>query len=445
MAVKTADLSVRIEALEAQMRSARDAGDEIVNRSLAEARDFTTEEYAAIGEARSKQEAIKKQLAVLTGSLTENTTDERSQPRDSNTNRSRTREDVPPADSAEDRADSEFKTVARKYRAAFHQWARFGIGELDKEHRDLLQRGYRAIDQDNPEQRAMSSQVGASGGYMVPQEFISELDQAMKAYSGVLQAPVRTLNTGGGGDIPYPTVNDTTVRAVIIGENTATSTQDAALGQVTIKGHTLTSKAIIVPNQLLMDAMVNVDSLLSGLLSERMGRGFNYYLTLGNNASQPQGCVPGSVLGKTATSATAISYDDFMDLKHSVDPAYRQLGAGSMFHDQILLALKKLKDSDGRPIWQPQSSAGLGNVFPATLDGDPYFINQDMDSTIAATKKTIVYGAWQKFLVRRIGSPVLVRASERYIENFQTAFFCFDRIDSKIIDAGTNPIKHLLH
>ena len=48
------------------------------------------------------------------------------------------------------------------------------------------------------------------------------------------------------------------------------------------------------------------------------------------------------------------TFDELIDLEHSVDPLYRAAPTCRfMFNDGVLKALRKLKDGQGRYIWQP--------------------------------------------------------------------------------------------
>src|SRR4029453_6666120 len=91
-----------------------------------------------------------------------------------------------------------------------------------------------------------------------------------------------------------------------------------------------------------------------------IGRITNTHFTVGTGTGQPQGVVTGATLGKTGIvgQTTAIIYDDLVDLEHAVDPLYRP-GSSYMMADSSLKVIKKLKDTAGRPIWQPGPSAPL--------------------------------------------------------------------------------------
>lgn len=196
----------------------------------------------------------------------------------------------------------------------------------------------------------------------------------------------------------------------------------------------------MVPFELLQDSAFDLPSFIARKLGERIGRKQATDFTTGDGSSKPNGIVTASTAGKTAASATAIISDELIDLEHSVDPSYRP-GAGWMFHDNILAAIRKLKESTTNAyIWQP----GLQTGIPERILSYPFFINQKMASSIAASAKTILFGRLDKYNIRDVAEVRLVRMNERYADTDQVGFVAFLRSDGDLVDAGTNPIKHLV-
>jgi HK97 family phage major capsid protein len=143
--------------------------------------------------------------------------------------------------------------------------------------------------------------------------------------------------------------------------------------------------------------------------------------------------------GKTAASATEITFDEVIDLVHSVDPAYRT-NAAFMFHDNVLAHLKKISigSSDARPLWMPSYVAGQ----PDRIDGYRYYINQGMDSSINASSKLMLFGDFSKYIVRMVRELEIRRLNERYAESLLVGFIGFMRFDGELIQP--NAIKHLI-
>lgn len=321
------------------------------------------------------------------------------------------------------------------YRKAFDRYLRYGMGELDADERRLLRTGI-VVD---AEIRAQAAQPGSAGGYLIPTEFSTRIIESLKWYGGVRQAvgDGNILSTSTGAPILYPTNDDTGNKGRRIAENATATATDLVFGQKSIGAYLYSSDIVLVPLTLLQDQDVDLEGYVSRKLAERLGRVENQDQTVGTGAAMPQGTVNAST-GKTTASATAITYNELIDLEHSVDPAYRRAdGAKYMFNDLIFAYLRKLADSQGRPLWVPQFAAGLAGGPPATFNGWNYVINNDMDSTVTSGKTTALFGDFGRgFLVREVQGVTLMRLDERYADALQVAFLAFHRMDSGIVDTG---------
>lgn len=321
-------------------------------------------------------------------------------------------------------------------RETFRTWLRRGAGALTADQRAVYERRFQA---------AQGEGTDSAGGYVVPQDnsFMMQIESAMKAYGGMIETAY-VFETAGAQPLPLPTDNDTTNAGAILAENPSSqSTQDITFGSVTFNGYTYTSKLVLVSNQLLQDSAFNLDGYLAGKLGTRLARIVNTHMTTGTGASQPTGVVTAATLGYTAGGSTTsgstvtIGYDDLVELEHSVDPAYRRNGR-FMMSDTALKVVKKLKDGMGRPLWM----AGLAVREPDTINGFPYVVNQDM-AVPAASAKTVLFGDFSKYYIRRIVGAQMLRLAERYAELNQVGFLAFQRWDGNLVDAGTHPIKYL--
>jgi HK97 family phage major capsid protein len=111
-----------------------------------------------------------------------------------------------------------------------------------------------------------------------------------------------------------------------------------------------------------------------------------------------------------------------------------------MFKDSTLKAIRKLEDTEGHLIWQPE----MVSAAPATILGYQYVINQDMDA-IGAGAKSVLFGDFSNYVIRYAGPERLVVLNERYAELDQVALVLIQRVDAMLMDAGTHPIKYLIH
>lgn len=293
------------------------------------------------------------------------------------------------------------------------------------------------MDLDAMHARALGSGQGSTGGYTVPEGFARTLEVNMLAH-GPMLAVADLMRTQTGEDFPWPTADDTSNEGEMLGENQQTAdNDDPTFGALTLKAYWFSSKIIRVPIALLQDSAFDLATFLGAVLGERLGRRQNREFTTGLGAAGPTGVVTAASLGVTAAATNAIGADEVIELQHSVDPAYRA-GARYMFHDNVLLALRKLKTGDGQYLWQPSMREGE----PDRLHGAPISINQHM-ATPAANAKTMLYGNFSKYKIRQVRQIVFRRLVERYADYNQEGFLAFIRADGGLLDAGTAPIKYL--
>lgn len=291
------------------------------------------------------------------------------------------------------------------------------------------------------EYRAQSATTAALGGSTVDSEFVTNFEIALLEFGGVRQV-AETIRTEHGGELTWPTANDTSNKGSRVGENTVPATTDVATDSLTLQAYKYTSDLILVPQELLEDSAIDIARYVAQVCAERISRIQNEEFTVGTDASQPNGIVTASTLGVTAASMAAITGDELMELVHSVDPAYRRgPGVGFMLNDQTLLAIRKLKDSNGQYLWQP----ALTMAEPDRLLGFPATVNQDMADP-GASAVSLLFGKLNKYKIRDVRSLRLRRLTDgEYGAADQTAFVAFLRSDGDLLDAGTNPVKHLVH
>jgi HK97 family phage major capsid protein len=308
--------------------------------------------------------------------------------------------------------------------------------DLSAEERAILKRGVTEF-----EGRAQVTGTTTAGGYTVPVELANELIKSMLAWGPMYDSDVaRIITTPSGNRINLTTVNDTASTAEPHTEAAALTDdggKDVTFGQKFIEAYVYDTEFVRWSFELDADGIFAMESLLSDLLGERLGRIANHYLTIGDGTGEPNGVVTASTLGKTAAGAAAITTDELIDLEHSVNRAYRKAPkVAYMMNDLTLKAVRKLKDAENRYIW---SAGDIKGTHPATLLGYNIHINDSM-ADIATGNKTVLFGDFGKYLVRKVGSPVMGVMRERFWPDLGIAGLI--RFDGELLD--TAAIKHLI-
>ena len=316
------------------------------------------------------------------------------------------------------------QTVGEEYRRAFGDYLLNGASGISSESRATI------------EQRA--GIAGLSGGLIIPKTLASEIEVALKAYGGMFEAAT-ILNTSHGGDLILPTVNDTSAKATIVSEYDQSTKRAPSFGSVVLKAYTYRTPIIPVSQELIQDSAFDLDALLSRLLADSFSRGVNEDLTTGNGTGKPTGIVTAATACTTQAAAASIKLDDIIDLIKSVNSAYARNGK-FMFNRNTLWELAKIKDQTGRYIWQDSTREGT----PATLFGKQYVLNDDM-ADIGAGNASVLFGDLTKYNIRLVQSFRVIRLNELLAEYLSIGLFGFARVDGNLLDAGTNPVKKLVH
>jgi HK97 family phage major capsid protein len=302
-----------------------------------------------------------------------------------------------------------------EYAESWTAWARTGIpGDL--------------------ETRAQSVGTTTAGGFLAPVGFREDLVRTLKEF-GSVRSVATVITTEGGTDLLYPAVNDTANKGAILAENTQATEQDVAFTQKTIKSWMYSSKVVRVARQLMQDSAFDIEEFLTSILGERIGRSQNEHFTIGVGTTEPVGIQPTATIGKTgaAGQVTTVLYADLVDLVHSVDVAYRRgTGVGFMTSDTMVGTIRKLLDSQNRPLWEPSIQVGE----PDRILGYPVYVNVDMPVP-AASVKSILFGDFRRgYIIRDVLGIETLRFDERWGDFLQVGFIGIARSDGQIRDAG---------
>jgi HK97 family phage major capsid protein len=272
----------------------------------------------------------------------------------------------------------------------------------------------------------------------VATEYMRSLEEAMKAYGGMLEVAT-LIQTGSGADMNFPTADATAEVGEIVGQNAAATNQDTTFGNTALTVYKYSSKKIALPWELVQDSFLDIEGYIQGLLAIRLGRITNTHFTVGTGTGQPRGVVTAAALGKTGTTGQTLTviYDDLVDLEHSVNRAYRTgPGVGYMMADSSLKVVRKIKDTNGRPIFVPGYEQGNPGGAPDTLLGRPITINDDV-AAMAANARSILFGAFRKYVIRRVMDLTLFRMTDSaFTLNGQVGFVAFQRVGGNLVDAG---------
>jgi HK97 family phage major capsid protein len=267
--------------------------------------------------------------------------------------------------------------------------------------------------QDGERRADLNVGTASEGGYRVPTAFENQVIEALTEENVMRQlADVRrySLDT----DIPVKSGRAT---FAYIAEKGTYPTSAQTFGKLSLKAYK-SGGIILVSEELFNDIPANIESEIRNEIVFAQSRVEEPSFVSGTGSGCPSGFLKDATTGVTTAGATAITFDEVIDLFHALKTPYRR-NATWLMNDAIAKYVRKLKNAvTGEYTWQASVVADK----PDTILGRPVRYSQDMDNTVAANKKTIAFGDFKYYRIAdRVGISVQ-RLNELYAGTGQIGF-----------------------
>lgn len=279
----------------------------------------------------------------------------------------------------------------------------------------------------------------SSTGSPVPTSFYDQLTVHMVQVGPMLQLAT-VLNTAGGENLQVPRTTAFST-AAIIAEGAAITESDPTFGAFVTLGAFKYAFITQVSREMVEDQGVDVLGFLAEQTGVALGVRLNTDFTVGTGSAQPRGLMIDTTLGVTGAVSVAgvFTADNLIDLVYSVNSAYRaQPGCGFQMRDASIASTRKLKDTQGRYLFEPSLQAGQ----PDTLIGFPLTSNPDIAAQATAAR-SVAFGLAPKYFVRQVGEVRLDRSDEFAFNADLITFRASVRADGALIDT-TGAVRHFL-
>lgn len=231
--------------------------------------------------------------------------------------------------------------------------------------------------------KALSEGVAADGGNLFPTEFVNELVRPLSEPSR-MRSLVRVI-TMKRNTLTAPSLTNRP-KVYWTAENAAKTTTTANFSQVTLTARKVA--AILYSSDELIEDSTDIDvvRLIIDLFAEAIAIEEDRVILRGNGTTEPTGIETARAAGTIATTAAGgnLSFDTLINLIYSLKPQYR---AGSVFlvNPTNIAELRKLKDSQGRYLWQD----------PSTPEGYPTIYGYRVAEFYDVPESTIYFGNWK--------------------------------------------------
>lgn len=277
------------------------------------------------------------------------------------------------------------------------------------------------VTHDSVAAKALSEGTAADGGYLFPDEFLSELIKPLSELPRA-RALVRVI-TMRRDVMKIPTLVSGP-KVYWTAENAAKTTTTAAFNEATLTARK--AAAILYASDELVEDSTEIDVVrtIIELFSEAIGREEDRVILRGNGTTEPTGIFT-ATLGGTVTCSGNLDGDDLINLVYALPTKYRA-GASFLVHPSNVREMRKLKDSNGQYLWQPSLVAGTPDRFLG------YPIHEFYD----VPEASIAFGNWKLayYLGDRKGMTVKVsQDTETAFTKDQTAIRVVVRLAGNVV------------
>ena len=270
-------------------------------------------------------------------------------------------------------------------------------------------------------QNALSVGTDSDGGYLVPEEYEKTLVDKLQE-ENFFRKLGTVIHTSGDRKIPVVTGHG---EASWMEENGLYPDSQDTFGQQSIGAYKL-GTAIRVSEELLNDSAFDVETYIANEFARRIGTKEEEAFLIGDGKSKPTGVFGSAELGVTA-GTTSITFDDVIDLYHSLRTPYRKKAAW-ILNDSTVKTLRKLKDNNGNYIWQPSVTVGT----PDTILNRPCY-SSSFAPELAAGKRPLIFGDFSYYWIADREYRSFKRLNELYTANGQIGFLASQRVDGLLM------------
>jgi len=192
---------------------------------------------------------------------------------------------------------------------------------------------------------------------------------------------------------------------------------------------------------MLEDSQFNFEAWLSTEVSKSLATLENTAFTVGDGSGKPSGldqfvgasAGPQSIKENVAAATGAITADEVIDLIYSIKPQYRR-GASFVMNRLTLASMRKLKDSDGRYMFEPALQLD-GSAIVGRILGFPVYENEDV-ADMAAGAVALYFGDFNRgyTIVDRATSMSTLR--NPFVSPGKVEFYTRRRVGGGVEDAN---------
>ena len=259
-----------------------------------------------------------------------------------------------------------------------------------------------------------------NNGAIVPTTIANRIIKSVRDMVPFLQLS-DVVYTNGKLSVPvYGEDSTNYIKADYVDEGTELTDNIGKFTTIDLTGYVVGALAL-VSNKLKDNTDINVVDFVVNQVAESIAEKLEKEFVTGSTKIIG---ITSATKGITAASATAITYDELVSLKHSLKQRFRA-NARWIMNPATYTALCKLKDGNGQPYFKEDEYKILG--LPV--------IESDSMPTIAASAKAIVCADLSGYTIKATKSVEIQVLREKFSTKNMLGVLAFGEYDAKITDS----------
>lgn len=238
---------------------------------------------------------------------------------------------------------------------------------------------------DGLEKKAMSTDSGPTGGYIVPEQMHTNIIGKVRGLSPVRSiADIVTISSGNTFTVPVEGEED--FEAGWVGERTARPvTGEGKLELVRIDLNEMYAQPAIT-RWMTIDSAFNMEDYVTTKIASRLARLEGKAFVTGDGIAKPKGfLLSNKVSTINGTLGGVNQFDDLIKFQATIK-SQLQVNARWTMNSKTLAFIRTIKSQQGQYLWQP----GIVDGYENTILGKPYTILDDMPNIIDSAGALIV-------------------------------------------------------
>lgn len=277
--------------------------------------------------------------------------------------------------------------------------------------------------------------AGNTGGYLVPEEYKTEILRVNLENSVVRNNGARIIQMNSNvASFPALDMSSNANGSIYGGataywgkENTSITESQPSFDNVKLEVNKLTAY-VEDSNELEQDAITNMGSLLTMMYGEVLAFEEDYAFINGDGVNKPLGILTAPCLVSVSrATASQIHPSDIVNMiarfRGSLDRAV------FVVNQSALPQIYQLRDENGNYIWHPGMSGSISSKAMGTIYGIPMKVSEKAPAL--GTKGDLILADWSHYLIGDRGGLRTDYSQHFKFQSDQMAYRCIKRVDGQ--------------